>query len=99
MMSEGSTSGVIQRLLENESAFKQFVRRRVGEKAVVEDILQQSFTRAVERSHSLNNKQSALAWFYQILRHTIADYYRSHGAEARRNEALLQELTMSGNHQ
>ena len=98
-MSEGKTSGVIQRLLENESAFRQFVRRRVGNEAVAEDILQQSFTRAVERVHSLNTEQSALAWFYQILRHTVADYYRSHGAEVRRNEALLQELTISGNHQ
>ena len=65
----------------------------------MEDILQQSLTKAVERSHSLNNEQSALAWFYRILRHTVADYYRSHGAETRRNEALLQELTISGNHQ
>lgn len=92
-------TGVIQRLLENESAFRQFVRRRVGEEAVVEDILQQSFFRAVERSHSLKNEQSALAWFYRILRHTVADYYRSHGAEVRRKEALLQELTISGDHQ
>lgn len=89
----------MQRLLENESAFRQFVRRRVGDEVAVEDILQQSFTKAVERSHSLNNEQSALAWFYRILRHTVADYYRSHGAEARRNEALLRELTISGNHQ
>jgi len=96
-MHEETTSGVIQRLLENESVFKQFVRRRVGEEAIVEDILQQSFTKAVERSHSLNNEQSALAWFYQILRHTVADYYRSHGAEARRNETVRQELTISGN--
>jgi len=96
---EAKTSGIIQRLLENESAFRQFVRRRVGEEVVVEDILQQSLTKAVERSHSLNNEQSALAWFYRILRHTVADYYRSHGAETRRNEALLQELTISGNHQ
>jgi RNA polymerase sigma-70 factor (ECF subfamily) len=58
--------------------------------------LQQSFTKAVERSHSLNNEQSALAWFYQILRHTVADYYRSRGAEIRRNESFLQELTISG---
>jgi len=98
-MDEGGTSGVMPRLLENESAFRQFVRRRVGEEVVVEDILQQSLTKAVERSHSLNNEQSALAWFYRILRHTVADYYRSHGAETRRNEALLQELTISGNHQ
>ncbi|HEX5647748.1 MAG TPA: sigma-70 family RNA polymerase sigma factor, partial [Nitrospira sp.] len=98
-MSEGRTSGIIHRLLENKSAFRQFVRRRVGDEAVAEDILQQSFTRAVERSHSLNNEESALAWFYQVLRHTVADYYRSSGAEARRNEAFLQELTISGNHQ
>ena len=98
-MEEGRTSGVMQRLLENESAFRQFVRRRVGDEVVVEDILQQSFTKAVEHSHSLNNEQSALAWFYRILHHTVADYYRSHGAEVRRNEALLQELTISGNHQ
>ncbi|HEU5406910.1 MAG TPA: sigma factor [Nitrospira sp.] len=98
-MQEARTNGIMQRLLENESAFRQFIRRRVGDDVVVEDILQQSFTKAVERSHSLNNEQSVLAWFYQILRHTVADYYRSHGAETRRNEALLKELTISGNHQ
>lgn len=98
-MQEGNRSGVIQRLLENESAFRQFIRRRVPDEVVADDILQQSLTRAVERSHSLKNEQSVLAWFYQILRHTVADYYRAHGAEARRNEALLRELTISGNHQ
>lgn len=98
-MSEGKTSTVIQRLLESESAFRQFVRRRIGDEAVAEDILQQSFVRAVERSQSLSNEQSALAWFYQILRHTVIDYYRSHGAETRRNEAFLQELTISGDRQ
>ena len=88
----------MQRLLENVSAFRRFVRRRVGDEVVAEDILQQSFIKAVERARSLNNEQSALAWFYRILRHTVVDYYRSHGAEARRNEAFLRELTISGNH-
>ncbi|MDF0676118.1 MAG: sigma-70 family RNA polymerase sigma factor [Nitrospira sp.] len=98
-MEEGTTRGVIQRLLEHESAFRQFVRRRVGDEGIVDDILQQSLTRAVERSHSLNNEHSVLAWFYRILRHAVADYYRSHGAEARRNEALQRELTISSSHQ
>lgn len=96
MMDEGRTSGIIQRLLENESAFRQFVRRRVGDEVVAKDILQQSLIRAVERHHSLRNDESAVAWFYRILRHTLADYYRSRGAEVRRNEAFLQELTVSG---
>ncbi|HEX6726669.1 MAG TPA: sigma-70 family RNA polymerase sigma factor [Nitrospira sp.] len=98
-MREERTSVAIQQLLENESAFRQFVRRRVGDGSIAEDILQQSFTRAVEHSHSLNNEQSVLAWFYRILRHTVADYYRFQGAEARRDEALQRELTISGKHQ
>jgi len=97
-MDEERTNGIMQRLLENESAFRQFVRRRVGDDVVVDDILQQSLIKAVERFHSLNNEQSALAWFYRILRNTVVDYYRFHGAEAHRNEALLRELTISGNH-
>lgn len=97
-MREERTSVAIQQLLENESAFRQFVRRRVGDGSIAEDILQQSFTRAVEHSHSLNNEQSVLAWFYRILRHTVADYYRFQGAEARRDEALQRELTISGKH-
>jgi RNA polymerase sigma factor (sigma-70 family) len=97
-MDEASTSGIIPRLLENESAFRQFVRRRVGDEFVADDILQQSLIRAVERHHSLRNEESAVAWFYRILRHTLADYYRSRGAEVRRNEAFLQQLTVSGRH-
>jgi RNA polymerase sigma-70 factor (ECF subfamily) len=99
VMEEDRKSGLIQRLLEHESAFKQFVRRRVGDHAVAEDILQQSFTRAVEHSRSLHNEESVLPWFYRILRHTIIDYYRSRGAEGRRHQALLEELTISGRHQ
>ena len=98
-MAEGKAHGIIQRLLEDESAFRKFVRRRVGEEAFVDDILQQSFTRAVASAHSLHNEESVLAWFYRILRHAVADYYRSHGAEARRDEAFLRELTISGDHQ
>jgi RNA polymerase sigma factor (sigma-70 family) len=99
MVDEGRTSGIIQRLLENEPAFKQFVRRRVGDEGLVQDILQQSFTRAVQHSHTLHNEESVLAWFYRILHHAVADYYRIRGSEARRNQAFLQELTISGNHQ
>ncbi len=99
MTKEAGKNEIIQRLLENESAFRQFVRRRVGDEALTDDILQQSLMRAVERSHSVQNEESALAWFYRILRHAIADYYRSQGTETRRNQAFLQEAIISGDHQ
>jgi len=98
-MTEDRTDGIIQRLLEEESAFRKFVRRRIGEDAIVDDILQQSLTRAIARAHSLHNEESVLAWFYRILRHAIADYYRTRGAEARRDQAFLEESTIAGNHQ
>jgi len=86
----------MQRLLENESAFRAFLRRRVGDEAMADDLLQQSMIRAVHSHHSVRNNESVVAWFYKILRHTLIDYYRSKGAEARRNDAFLQELTLSG---
>jgi len=93
---EPHLNDMIQRLLAHESAFRAFVRRRVGDEALAEDLLQQSMIRAVQRHHSVRNGESAVAWFYKIIRHTLIDYYRSNDAEARRNEAFLQELTLSG---
>lgn len=89
-------SEIVEQLLAHESAFRRFVRRRVGESALAEDLLQQSLTRALERHHSLQNKESIVAWFHRILQHTIVDYYRSQSAEARRDEGFLRDLTVSG---
>jgi RNA polymerase sigma-70 factor (ECF subfamily) len=44
--------------------------------------------RAVQRHHSVRNDDSVVAWFYQILRHTLIDYYRSKGVEARRKKLV-----------
>ncbi|MDF0645417.1 MAG: sigma-70 family RNA polymerase sigma factor [Nitrospira sp.] len=99
MKKERKPSDVVQRLIAHESAFRSFLSRRLGDEAVVDDILQQSLMRAVERHHAVHNEESAVAWFYRILRHALIDYYRSQGAETRRNDALLRELTVTGDHQ
>lgn len=87
---------LVRRLLDHESAFRTFLRRRIGNEALVEDLLQQSFVKAVEHQYSLRNDDSVVAWFYRVLRNTVIDYYRSHGAESRRDEAFLQELAHRG---
>lgn len=93
---EPHLNDMIQQLLGHESAFRVFLRRRVGDETLAEDLLQQSIVRAVQSHHSVRNDDSVVAWFYTIIRRTLIDYYRSKGAEARRNEAFLQELTLSG---
>ena len=91
-----SAGGIVRRLLDHQSSFRSFLRRRIGDEALAEDLLQQSFVKAVEHQHSLRNEDSVVAWFYRVLRNTVIDYYRMHGAESRRDEAFLQELTHRG---
>jgi len=87
------------RLLEQESAFRAFLRKRLSDDVVVEDLLQQSLMKAVERYHDLRKSDSAISWFYRILRNTVVDYYRSHAADHRKVDGLLQKMVVSGEDQ
>lgn len=95
-MPPGLLDDVIQPLVEHEPAFRSFLRRRVNDTALAEDLLQQSFVRAIERHHALHRNESVVPWFYRILRHAIADYYRSQASDVRKHEAFLHTLTASG---
>lgn len=87
---------LMQRLLAEQSAFRAFLRKRLSDDALVEDLLQQSLVKAVERGHELNNRDSAVSWFYRILRNAVVDYYRSHAADRRKVDGFLDELVTSG---
>ena len=87
---------LIKRLLEQESAFRGFLQKRLSDNALVEDLLQQSFIKAIERGHELKKIESAVSWFYRILRNSVVDYYRSHASDNRRVEGLLEEMITSG---
>ncbi len=82
---------LMQRLLAEQSAFRAFLRKRLSDDALVEDLLQHSLVKAVERGHELHNHDSAVSWFYRILRNAVVDYYRSHAADRRMVDGLLDE--------
>jgi len=90
-----STSAVvddlIHHLVENENAFRAFLRKRLSDETVVEDVFQQCLLRAVQHQHSLKNQGSVVAWFYRILRNATIDYYRSRAAQEARREAFETE--------
>ncbi|MEX5213439.1 MAG: sigma-70 family RNA polymerase sigma factor [Nitrospiraceae bacterium] len=90
---------LVKRLLDQQPGFLGFLRRRLGSEAVVEDLFQQSLARAVEHYHSVKSDDSVVPWFYRILRHAVIDYYRSHDAEARRDDAYLRDLVQAGEDQ
>lgn len=94
--SPGLLDDIIRPLVEHEPAFRAFLRRRVNDETLAEDLLQQSFVRGIEHHHALHRKGSVVPWFYRILRHAMLDYYRSQASDVRKHDAFLHKLTVSG---
>lgn len=72
-------------LVANHRAFLAFVEKRVSNRAIAEDILQDAFVRSLGKLDSIN--ESAVGWFYRVLRNAIIDHYRRNAAAERRNDA------------
>lgn len=78
-----ATPAVVAALVENHRRFLAFLERRVGSRAEAEDILQAAFVRGIEKSGSIRDAESAVAWFYRLLRNALVDHYRRSGREHR----------------
>jgi RNA polymerase sigma factor (sigma-70 family) len=86
----------IQQIQNARAAILSFLRKRVGDDGVVQDLFQQSVLRAIERQSSLRRREDAVAWFYSILRHALVDYLRKRAVEARGKNAYRHALIHSG---
>jgi RNA polymerase sigma-70 factor (ECF subfamily) len=89
----------IQQILNARARFLSFVRKRVGDDGVAQDLFQQSVLQAIERQSSLRRREDAVAWFSSILRHTLVTYLRKGAVEARGKKAYRQALIHSGHGQ
>lgn len=72
----GRDDEVAATLLENHRRFLAFLEARLGDRQTAEEILQQAFVRGLEKSGSLRAQESAVAWFFRLLRNAVADHYR-----------------------
>ena len=79
-------------LLENHRAFLQYLERRVGDRALAEDILQDAFARVVARPEQAPADEGIVPWFYRTLRNAAIDQFRRRGAADRAYEAFAREL-------
>src|SRR5215213_9100139 len=68
------------RLLEAREKFLGYIRKRVNDPELAEDILQDSLLRAIQAAANLRDKRRLVPWFYRILQHAIVDAYRRRGA-------------------
>jgi RNA polymerase sigma-70 factor (ECF subfamily) len=80
-------------LAEQRPAFLGFVRKRVRSGADAEDLLQQALLKATEKLDSIRDGERVAAWFYRVLRTTIADHHAAWARRESRLELLAREAS------
>ncbi len=83
---------VVDTLVGNHREFLAFLHKRLGDRALAEDILQEAFVRGLHKLGSLEQDESATAWFYRILRNAVIDHHRRRSSAERKLEAFAAEL-------
>ena len=79
-------------LVDNHRQFLGFLERRLGDRAIAEDILQDAFVKSIEKGVHVRDQSSAVSWFYRMLRNAIIDHHRRSGTRNRALEGLAREL-------
>lgn len=86
------TPPVVARLVAGHRQFLAFLERRVGDRATAEDLLQEAFVRSLAHAGRLESEESAVAWFYRVLRNAAIDLHRRRGSASRALAGLAAEL-------
>jgi RNA polymerase sigma-70 factor (ECF subfamily) len=79
-------------LLDNHRKFLSYLERKVGDRALADDILQDAFARLVDRPEQAPADEGVVPWFYRMLRNAAIDRFRRRGAETRAMESFAREL-------
>src|SRR5687768_5236815 len=79
-------------LVDNHRQFLAFLERRLGDRALAEDILQDAFVKSLEKEADERDQTSSVAWFYRTLRNAVVDHYRRTGTRNRALELLAGEM-------
>jgi RNA polymerase sigma-70 factor (ECF subfamily) len=85
-------AGPLPLLLENHRAFLAYLTRRVGDRVLAEDLLQDAFARVVARPGQAPEGEAVIPWFYRTLRNAAIDRFRRQGSANRALEAFAREL-------
>jgi RNA polymerase sigma-70 factor (ECF subfamily) len=95
VVDENVEAGVVETLVAQHARFLRFLEPRAGSRAAAEELLQAAFVKALERGDELRAHESAVAWFYRLLRNALVDSYRRRDAERRAVEASGHEPVLT----
>jgi len=87
-------SDVIEKLVASHREFLAYVQRRVGDRGLAEEIVQDALVRSLEHTDEI--RESAVGWFYRVLRNAIIDRARRATVQRGRLDALAHEPEPDG---
>ena len=73
-------------LLDERTKLLAFVRKKISDPELAEDVLQDSLLKAIKAAPELQNKERIIPWFYRIVNNVIIDTYRHQEVETRHLE-------------
>ena len=88
----GATPAPLATLLENHRAFLRYLERRVGDRELAEDILQEAFAKVIDRPDQAPADEGVVPWFYRTLRNAAIDRFRRREAAGRAIDAFAREI-------
>ncbi|MGE0813443.1 MAG: RNA polymerase sigma factor [Vicinamibacterales bacterium] len=91
-MPERDDPAPLAALLDNRRAFLAYLERRLDDRGLAEDVLQDAFTKLVMRPGLAPDDEAVVPWFYRALGNAVIDQYRRRGAQGRAHEAFAREL-------
>ena len=83
-------------LVSSHDRFLRFLQSRVGSREAAEDILQAAFVKTFERGEEIREQDSAVAWFYRVLRNAIVDHHRHKAVDLRFKASAAKEASPAG---
>ena len=87
---ERPTAEALAALVASHREFLAYVERRVGNRALAEEILQDALVKSLDKVGDV--EESLIGWFYRVLRNAIIDHARRRAAADRGSAALAHEV-------
>ena len=76
-------------LVTSRAKFLGYIRKRIADPDLAEDILQDSFLKAIRSAPQIQDDEELVRWFYRVLQNAIIDAYRRKAAELNRRMNYL----------
>lgn len=91
-MAAAPSEVLIRHLTESRERLLAFIRSKVSDPDLAEDVLQESVLKALRAAPDLRDEERLVSWFYQIVRNAISDAYRRKGRAAQHLEEYAREV-------